>query len=304
MRGNQCAEDPLTYGYAKFLAELNQNLGHVEQERYLALRPTFAPIYWLMSSAPDWRASLLQRRDMGSQPVWPLNAQQDTSINVVLQRERSIIKALVLAEATPEFIAAQLEYDPAVIMNFEKLCWDIRGRAQARAWIHNFVFPEGIQAAIDPSDFERLLFQRAYTHGLEGVLKFLHLSGHVIDPKTYARELSQRNGADLIHKTTTTIQSLTPTQRNGHEVLATAVTADKAEREMELKKATAEKEDPAAHGSDAPAKLMESMAVVAKGFAVADPTVSYGEGAEERLDDSKFHAALTQALQEVQLTPG
>ena len=304
MQGNQRAEDPLTYGYAKFLVDLNSNLGYLEQERYMALRPVLSAVYWLLSSAPDWRASAMQRRDIAAQaPVWPLHSgAPDTSINVVLQRERSIIKAMVLADAPATMIAQQLNYAPEVIAMFEELCWDIRGKSTARAWLHNFVFPEGIQASIDSSDFERLVLQRAYTHGLQGVLSFLHLTGHIADAKQYARDASVANTADLAHKTTTTIQSVTPGSRNAPEILTIAVGVDKAERELELKSKASEPE-----GTDttkaAGKQLLDRMTVLAQCFLPADPSVPCDLGAEERLDDTNFQASLAKVLlEEVQLT--
>lgn len=304
MRGNQRAEDPLTYGYAKFLVDLNNNLGYLEQERYMALRPVFSAVYWLLSSAPDWRASAMQRRDMSQQaPVWPLHGgTPDTSINVVLQRERSIIKAMVLADAPAGMIAQQLNYAPEIINIFEQLSWDIRGKATARAWLHNFVFPEGIQASIDSSDFERLVLQRAYTHGLQGVLSFLHLTGHIADPKQYARDTAVTNTADLVHKTMTTIQSVTPGSRNAPEILAVAVAVDKTEREMDLKQKAQEPQgtdDEKAMGK----QIMGRLAIIGQGFLPADPSVPCDLGAEERLDDTPFQDALAKILlEEVQLT--
>jgi hypothetical protein len=208
---------------------------------------------------------------------------------------------LVLADASPAFIAQQLNYDTGVIEFFEMLCWDIRGKSQARAWLHNFVFPEGIQASIDSSDFERLIFQRAYTHGMPGVLQFLHLTGSITDPKEYSREVSKLNGADFSHKTTTAIQTLAPSQRNGHEILATAVAFDKSEKELELKHATAN-QVPVGGGKDASGKLLECLTVVAGDLAPADPSVPLDLGAEEHLDDSKFLGTLAVVRREAQLT--
>jgi hypothetical protein len=165
------------------------------------------------------------------------------------------------------------------------------------------VFPEGIQASIDSSDFERLVFQRAYTHGLNGVMQFLHLNGHITDAKEYSREASKLNGADFSHKTTTAIQTLTPSQRNGHEILATAVAFDKSEREMDLK--TDAVKTGAQGGSDEKAMggaMLDRMLVVAGRFAPADPSVPSDLGAEEHLDDSQFLATLAEVRREVQLT--
>jgi hypothetical protein len=276
----------LTYGYAKFLADM-RGLSHIEQERYFAMRPVLSAVYWLNTTATDWTSGVHP-----GGPIYPMNGTpQPMGTSAVLQQERSTVKALILAEASSDFIAAQLDYQPEVITTYEKLCWDIRGRLQARAWLHNYIFPSGVQSEISSYDFERLILRQAYTHGIQGVLEYLHLSGAILEPKKYAKTLNERNIADIAHKTATGIPTMTLTSKSGPELIAVAMNVDKADKELELKKK--DSEDPS-EGSPAEKMLLDGLTAAMggpKGFQVQDPRVS-SESAEEHLNDDAFKAAL------------
>lgn len=298
-RGNQRFEDDLTYTYAKFLAELRSGLGFMEQERYLSLKPVLAQVYWLISSAADWR-SMYQSDPKSLVHAVPQGSNGDYGLAGMLQQDRTIIRALILAGSSTEFISLQTSYPKEVIEIYEKLAWDIRGRAQARAWVHNFIFPRGIQVEAAPLDFERLLFQRAYAHGIEGVLDYLHLAGHISEPKEYSKRQNSRNVADLTHKTTSGIQIMKYTQGSTPELIQTAAATDKNDRELELKEGEAKKKDQAKDG-DIADRMMKGLTTAGERFQPLDPTVPCEEGAEERLDDTDFRKALATAKAEVNL---
>jgi len=291
-RGHQRSEDALTYAYAQFLSEL-RGLSYLEQERYFAMKPTLSAVYWLCTSAPDWASST--RNPM---TVFPQVNTVEPGVGSVLQKERSIIKALVLADAPVEFIAAQLDYPTDVIVTFEKLCWDIRAKMAARAWLHNHIFSSGFQAEVDVLDFERLLLRQAYTFGIKGVLEYLHLSGAIADSKAYAKGVNERNMAEIALKTATGIVTMPLTRHTGPELLHVAVGADKNEREIAIK----DRDDKRDNGDPLAKTLLDRVQGAFEGFQMADPKVP-SEEAEERYSDASFKQAVSTITKELEGVP-
>lgn len=289
-RGYQRSEDPLTYNYAQFLAEL-RGLSFIEQERYFQLKPVLSGVYWLCTSIPNWNAGI-----QGARVVFPHMQAVDPGVGAVLQKERSIIKALVLAEAPAEFIAKQLDYPEGVVITFEKLCWDVRAKMGARAWIHNHIFASGFQAEIAVLDFERLILRQAYTHGIQGVLDYLHLAGVIADPKAFAKKINERNLAEIAQKTSTGIVTMPLTRGTAPELLHVAVGVDKAEKEIQLKDRSAQREE----GDPLAKVLLERVQDAFEGFQIADPKVPSEEGAEERFDDEPYRQAVLATTKELE----
>lgn len=289
-RGQQRSEDPLTYSYAKFLAEL-RGLSYLEQERSFQLKPVLSGVYWLCTSSPDWTAAT-----RNTVAVFPQVNTVDPGVGSVLQKERSIIKALILADAPPDFIAAQLDYDPQIINVFEHLCWNIRAKMAARAWLHNHIFASGFQAEIAVLDFERLLLRQAYVHGIQGVLDYLHLSGALADPKTFAKKINERNIAEVAQKTATGIVTMPLTKHTAPELLHVAMGVDKAEKEIELKDRTDKRQ-----GGDPLAKVfLERIQGALEGFQIADPRVPSDEGADERYNSAAYKEAYATVTKELE----
>jgi hypothetical protein len=289
-RGQQRSEDPLTYGYARFLSEL-RGLSYLEQERYFAMKPVLSGVYWLCTAAPDWTAAM--RNPVA---VFPQMNTVEPGVGAVLQKERSIIKALVLAEAPAEFIASQLDYLPEVVNTFEKLCWDIRAKMGARAWLHNHIFASGFQAEIAVLDFERLLLRQAYLYGINGVLDHLHLTGVLTDPKAFAKKVNERNIAEIAQKTATGIVSMPLTRGTAPELLHVAMGVDKAEKEIQLKDRAAQQGE----GDPLAKVLLERVQTAFEGFQIADPKVPSEEGAEERYSDASYKQAVTTITKELE----
>lgn len=289
-RGLQRSEDPVTYNYARFLAEI-RGLSFLEQERYFQMKPMLSSVYWLCLSSPDWAAGA-----RWGQAAFPHVNTVDPGIGAVLQKERSIIKALILAEAPVDFIAQQLNYNVDVIATFEKLCWDIRAKMAARAWLHNQIFSNGIQAEIAILDFERLVLRQAYVHGIQGVLDYLHLTGVLTDPKAHAKKVNERNIAEIAQKTTTGIITMPLTRGTAPELLHVAMGVDKAEKEIQLKDRADRRED----GDPLAKVVLDRFQGALKGFQIADPKVPSEDGAEERYDDTPYQQAVTTMAKELE----
>lgn len=288
-RGQQRSEDPLTYSYAQFLAEL-RTLSYIEQERSFSLKPVLSGVYWLCTSSPDWTTP------RNANAVFPQINTVEPGVGSVLQKERSIIKALILAEAPAQFIADQLCYDVKIINTFEHLCWDVRSKMAARAWLHNHIFANGFQAEIAVLDFERLLLRQAYVHGIQGVLDHLHLSGAIADPKAFAKKVNERNIAEVAQKTATGVVTMPLTKHTAPELLHVAMGVDKAEKEIELKDRTDKREE----GDPLAKVILERVQGALQGFQIADPKVPSEEGAEERYDSKAYNEAYATITKELQ----
>lgn len=291
LRSNQRFEDPLTYSFAKFSAEI-ATLGHAEQDRYMAMRPLLSEVHQMTLMARDiWSA--MGMRAPGVHQEEPRNP------NIRMQHERSIIKALVVAGASTEFIAAQFGHTPELIATFEMLCWDVRSRLNSRAWLQTHLFATGIHREAATDDFERLVFHRAFVHGLEGVMDYLYLTGHIVDPRGYAKVINGRNVADIASKSTTGIQTAAYRGDTAIETLRTSFAADKVDRELELK----ERESDVGRGSPGEERILKSIVGLDKGeFTPLDPRVPLLDaGPEERRNSDVFTVALKQALKESNL---
>lgn len=228
--------------------------------------------------------------------VFPRMNTVEPGIGAVLQKERSVIKALILAEAPADFIAAQLDYAPEIINTFEKLCWDIRAKMGARAWLHNHIFSGGIQAEVAVLDFEQLLLRQAYLHGIQGVLDYLHLTGVLTDPKAFVKKVNERNIVELAQKTATGIVTMPLTRGTAPELLHVAMGVDKAEKELQLKDRAAKQGE----GDPLAKILLERVQNAFTGFQIADPKVPSEEGAEERYSDDSLKQAVATITKELQ----
>lgn len=272
-------EHPSVLGYAKFLYDL-RTVDVVQQERYFATYGTLSAVHSLILSGQE--LSSFSFSD-------PQKAEKSKAITPE-QRDRGLIKALVVANAPTSYIAEMLSYTEVTICAFEFLAWDVRSRLKARGWLHNHVFAGGLYQETSLSDYEGMCVHTAYTHGLAGVERLLGLT-----PSESAEEMElfqAQFASELSRKAVVALRSLPLNSHTGPEVVTGYIQMSKnaqegARRDRELNSRGGK------GSGDVSGRLVETLGQA--GLDVAKGTVQY-EGPPE---EQRSSVAFLQALEEL-----
>jgi hypothetical protein len=279
-RENARFEDPMIYEYAKFLAD-TKGLGHIELERHMHHKETLSDLHQLVVAAPDFYSMVTE-----APKISDLKPSAVRTPNGILQHQRSLMKAMILAEMSREYIAMQLNTTIDVVAIFEFLCWNIRNKMSSRAWLCSYLFPGGISAEVSAYDTERLMLLAAYKHGADALMDNVNLTGPIMDPKAYATRISNRNACDAQRRTADIIHTAPMTRHNTTEFITMAIGIEKAEKELRIR------ENLAGTGETESALLARIFqAMQGLQLKPQDPTVPWHSGAEERLNDDDLKLA-------------
>lgn len=275
-------EDPLVLAYAKFLYDI-RGMDSVQQERHFATCHKFSEFHSLLQTTTPFR------------PGQDFEESRRTVYVGPQQRDRGLIKALVMANASPAYIAGQLFYDVDTIATFEHLAWDVRAKLQARGWLHNHVFSGGLYQETATCDFERMCAHAAYTAGLQGVERLLGLTN--VEVEEEIELFRAQYSSELSRKALTAIRSLPLNSHTSPEVLLTYGQWQKNAQDAEIKR-SASKNAPGT-SADLASRLLE--AVKAPVFTVAKTTVEYKGPAEEPRCGDAFQRALEAVTEQEKL---
>jgi len=297
-------EEPEVMAYARYLRDLAVLPAGHAQESYQRVRPLLTAVSYLAIGLPILKPFATEKQDLRSSATGINAARPEIHdhYRAAAQRDRAVIKAMSLAGESVADIAMYLAMDPAVVVMFERLCWDIRGRLQHRAWLHNFCFTTPVTAETSPQDYERQLLVIAYRLGKDALRRFL-----VGDLTTTDVAEMDRDYIRLINdKTLTGILTLPERARVIKEVVEARATLMKQRQDAEFKtKELALKADKGPDGDGNDTKQGFGMVLLSRlqtvGFTSANPLAEPMLVHEEPQATQFFEQALQQALAETKV---
>lgn len=214
--------DPQLTGYARFLFELRQ-LGALAQERHAARNPEMAEVHYMVSTSSAAESVLFRPVEEGMSRA--------ATTNKAAQRDAALTKALILCDADPADISAQLGLMVRSVRTFEALAFDVRNRLADRGYILNHVIGCSLTEAVNAHDFESQILIEAYENGRQGIDDMLGLSVSNADESMSrirkARELA------LARKARTATSVLQVQGYNALEVVNSDASLRKTEADIE-----------------------------------------------------------------------
>lgn len=148
LRTDLATEDKAVLAYARFVMDL-QRLRQDEFARFCRMKPTLAELHYLLAVRPhDYLTSV-------------------PSECPTAQKDRSILKALILGGEPDQDIADSMDFSLEAVQMFEYLGWDVRARAHRRGWVHNHVLNSPVFTGTNANDYERMFLVTVYRYGID-----------------------------------------------------------------------------------------------------------------------------------------
>jgi hypothetical protein len=214
-------EDKEVLAYAKYLYDLNHLSGYTELSRYCALKPVLTEFHQLASCDPvvvDGRTTV------------------ENAHNLVVQKDRAVIRALILGGLPVEQLAGYFDYSQTALALYERMAWDVRSRRHKRAWVHSHLFGGSLYDETGAEDFDRLCQLMVYKYGVAALLAYLRLdvSEGEVSPE-YGKLMRQINLNESAGKQLIAISSLSLNGFTAPQFISAHFTAEKGDREAVFK---------------------------------------------------------------------